>query len=224
MVKYKMDFKFKRVSLRKMVSFGVICFGFLLLAFMIFYSPGEVIGFNYALQKMVGYQKEAYYTVRIIDDFRWTIKYTFEGIYDTLTPFIPRFIWEDKPFTGFYHRYWRPLYEPNTVIYQTSTAGALAEAYMMFGIFGSFIYAFIFYKLCKWVYNFFQKTRSPLGLFVVCYLQCSMYFFVRFGILSSTIVNFVYQFVIAFILLNFLLRVFSTKKDLSQQTYITKKK
>ncbi|WP_261854099.1 hypothetical protein [Clostridium folliculivorans] len=217
-----MDFKFRKVKLSKFVKYGILGAILLISAFMIFYKPGEVVSVNDAIEGLKGYQKEAYYTVRVINDFDWNIEYTYEGLVDTITPFVPRIIWDDKPYSGFYQRYWRDIYEPNAVLYQTSTFGALAEAHMMFGMFGAFLYAIIFYFICKKSFIFYQKINTFFGMFIVAYVQCSMYFFVRGGLFSSTVVAFVYQSIIAYIILVLFQKLFKRNNEPSK--HITYKK
>lgn len=203
-IKYKSNYHFQRVRLSKLLVFCVAGFLLLTASFVFFYSPGVRTTVDEALFNMISYQKEAYYTLRVIQDFSWDINYTGEGLIDTLTPFIPRFVWPDKPLSGFYHRYWRSMYEPNTVIYHTSTFGSLAEAYMMFGSAGPILYAMAFFLICKITYERFLKAQSLLDIFIVCYIQCHIYFFVRFGLFSSTLVSFVFQVLIAYFLVEFL--------------------
>ena len=205
---HKMDYKFKRVKIGKLLRYGLVGMVLVIFAFMAFYKPGEVITFQEAIYALRDYQKEAYYTTRVINDYDWDIIYTVEGITDTITPFVPRAIWPDKPFSGFYHRYWRMRYEPGTVVYHTSTFGVLAESYMMFGYLGCIIYAYLFYVLCKRTFIYGQKTNTLFGLFVVSYIQVGMYFLVRFGLFSSRVVAFVYQTVVAYVLLVILRKLF----------------
>lgn len=223
LISFKMDFSYRKIKLKKLIKYGIFGVSMLIIAFMVFYKPGEVISINEAFVGLRGYQKEAYYTIKVINDFDWKSNYLFEGIIDTITPFIPRAIWSDKPFSGFYQRYWRATYEPNTVIYHTSTFGALSESYMMFNIFGSVLYAFLFFIICKKTYLYYQKTNTFLGAFVVSYILSSMYFFVRSGLFSSTVVAFLYQVFIAYFLLNFLQKFFRKNKAHSENAYTKKK-
>ena len=57
--------------------------------------------------------------------------------------------------------------------------------------------------LCSLQTNFhlWSKNQHSFGLFVVSYIQVGMYFLVRFGLFSSTVVAFVYQTVVAYVLL-----------------------
>lgn len=222
LISNKMDFQFKKVNLFKLAKYGVLGLILLLIAFMVFYKPGEIISLEEALEGLKGYQKEAYYTINVINDFEWDIKFLFEGILDTITPFIPRAIWGDKPYSGFYQRYWRMIYEPNTVLYHTSTFGTLAEAFMMFGYIGAFIYAIFFYIICKKVFLYYQKTNTFYGVFVSAYIQCGMYFLVRSGLFSSTIVAMVYQSFIAYLLLVIIQKLFR-KESNSLDEYTSKK-
>lgn len=193
-----------RINLRRIILLAVISISMLFVGFKYFYMPGQVLSSKEAINNLVEYQKEAAYTVSVINNFKWKPQYLIEGIYDTLIPFIPRNIWPNKPYSGFYNRYFQPIYNPNAVIYHTSTFGMLSEAHMMFGIIGSFIYPILSIWLLDFIYKKQLTARTLFQSFVPIYLIISLYGYIRAGYLSSNLVAFVFQIITAYIILDFI--------------------
>lgn len=138
------------------------------------------------LSAVVDYQREAYYSAKVAKDFDWDPEFVLVAVVDTATAVVPRFLWEEKPYFGFYNRYWRPLYEPDTVTYHTTTYGALAESHMVFGWLGPFFYGLLWAFFVAILYRRIVLASKLHTFFVSVYLSCLVYFFLRAGFLFST--------------------------------------
>jgi len=138
------------------------------------------------LSAIVDYQREAYYSAKVAKDFDWDPEFVLVAVVDTATAVVPRFLWEDKPYFGFYNRYWRPLYEPDTVAYHTTTYGALAEGHMVFGGLGPFFYGLLWAFFVALLYRRILLASKLHTFFISVYLSCLVYFFLRAGFLFST--------------------------------------
>ncbi|GAC29868.1 hypothetical protein [Brumicola pallidula] len=148
------------------------------------------------LEKLVKYQRESYYSALVLSDYDWQLEYSINGVVDTIASPIPRSLWPDKPFLGYYNRYWRQRYEPKTVRYHTSTFGFIAESHMLVGSLGSILYAFIFFLLVKYCYVGFLRSSSYIGVFFPIYLTTLLYFFLRSGFTGFTLVNTLFTLII----------------------------
>lgn len=152
-------------------------------------------------EKLTKYQKESYHSAKVINDFKWQAEYPMNAVLDSLIAPIPRAIWPEKPYVGMYNRYWREKYEANTVRYHTSTYGFIAEAYMVAGFFGAFLYAFIFSFLVFISYAMLIRAKSIFFTFIPIYLSTLFYFFMRTGFTGFVIINVVFTLCICLLLL-----------------------
>jgi len=134
-----------------------------------------------ALEILIDYQQEAYYTAKVLSDFTYKFEYTLIGIYDHFISIIPRGIWAEKPITGFYNRYWKPEYQSNVEEYHSSTYGILSESYFLFGALGPFIYGLFSALLIIKLERLYIGTKSIGMTFVAGFMGINIYFFIRSG-------------------------------------------
>lgn len=153
------------------------------------------------IEKLVKYQRESYYSALVITDFEWKSEYSVEGVVDTLTAPIPRALWQDKPFIGYYNRYWRDKYEPKTVRFHTSTYGFIAESHMLLSSFGAVVYSIFFFFLVKYCYTAFLKSTTYIGVFFPIYLTTLLYFFLRSGFTGFTLLTVISTYLISTIVI-----------------------
>ena len=151
--------------------------------------------------KRIGrYQAESYYTALVLHDYNWKAEYLISGIKDTIAAYIPRAIYPDKPTVGFYRNYWKERYEPNAPPHHTSTFGVLAEAFMMFGYAGSFLYGVIFAFLCRLSNGLYLKSSNIGSVFFSIYTIYWLYFLMRAGLtgfaLAQPVVVFIFTYLI----------------------------
>ncbi|MEZ8796622.1 hypothetical protein AB6D64_07330 [Vibrio cyclitrophicus] len=181
---FQLRISFSKV-IKKIITFGCIFLGLLWFSFsfVVTSNSGARVGL---LSKLADYQREAYFSARVINDFHWDIEYMAIGIYDTVVAIIPRAIWLDKPLVGFYRRYWQPEYESDVVEYHTTTYGFISESYMFFGYLGPTLYALIWAIICIYIARINTKTTEMSSLFRCSFLLLLFYFFVRDGFSGFT--------------------------------------
>ena len=149
--------------------------------FILFQPPQSALS---VLEIIVDYQQESFYSSQVISDFEYSFDYTFLGLYDTLIAIIPRGLWPGKPLVGYYQRFWRDVYQADTVEYHTTTYGFLAEAYFMFGQLGPLIYGCFSAFFVVMLERAFIETSRLSSIFIVSFLTINFYFFVRGGYLG----------------------------------------
>ena len=139
------------------------------------------------LDHVIGYQRETYYSARVIEDFPPNIHYLEIGLGDSARAALPRTFVPDKGNVGFYNRYWREVYTPKTVAYQASTFGALAEAHMVFGALGPALYGGLFAGSTLLVYWLLWQRQSLFAKCGAAFFGQWTYFMMRAGILASSL-------------------------------------
>lgn len=159
---------------------------------------------NETAESMQKYIQEAYMSARIIADYNQDIEYVQHAVLDTLAAPIPRALWQSKPYVGFYRRYWQPRYHPGTPIYHTTTCGCLAEAHMIFGAFGPFVYGLLFAALVTGMQVLAIKARTSFVFLIPVYLNFMLFYLVRVGFAATGASAIVLFFCIAFVLLQVL--------------------
>lgn len=140
------------------------------------------------VSRIVKYSREASNTAKVLDDYEGDIGRLATSLYDTAIYVVPRKLFPNKPVTGMYGRYWKPMYESNRVDYHASTFGCLAEAHMLFGYFGPFVYGAFFAALVGWVTDLMYRCRNGMQFSVVLFFVSYMYFLVRGGLTCSVTV------------------------------------
>ena len=174
-----------RINFAKIGRYGIILSSTLVIAFMIMSTTNETI--KSSINSIFTYSQEAYYTSKVLSDFEPEfdhVKTLIEGF--IFTP-IPRAIYEGKNYYGFYSNYWRPMYQPNTVIYHSSTYGILAEGQMILGIFSTLIYSLIFVGMLQKIYRKYYSSNNLVSIFFWFFLISQIYFIMRVGFFESTL-------------------------------------
>jgi hypothetical protein len=172
---------------------GLVVFSF---SIMIVRSDNSTL-----IEKLINYQRESYYSALILTDFDWEPEYTINGLVDTIVAPIPRSVWKEKPYLGYYNRYWRDVYEPKTVRYHSSTYGFIAESHMLFAGFGAITFAFIFFFLVRYCYINFLTSTTYLGVFFPIYLTTFLYFFLRAGFTGFTMITVLFTYTFGLLLI-----------------------
>ena len=171
--------------LRRTIQIGAIGALLVVIGFLFMKGSKErVSGLADAAVRVVHYHKEPYYLPLVVEDFPWTPRYTIRQICDTFIAPIPRAIWAGKPYVGLYGRHFKPVYEPKSVGYHTSTFGCLAEAHMMFGVLGPFVYGIIWALICYKLYSYMLTSTSLFKSFVVGTISFWTYLLLRTGFLE----------------------------------------
>lgn len=183
----KMNWRLKSAfaMLRRTLQIGVIAGSLVLSGFLLF--PGRefrISGLEDAVAQVVHYNKEPYYLPLVVEYFPWTPYYTYGQIRDTFLAPIPRAIWGSKPNVGLWQNYFRQAFEPTTVFYHTSTFGCLAEAHMMFGSLGPFIYGIIWALICYKFYSYMLTSTSFFKAFMIGIVSFWTYLLLRTGFLE----------------------------------------
>lgn len=191
--------KLNPVSILKNLKYALIILLVLILSFSIMVVRSDQ---RTLFDKLIKYQRESYNSAMVINDFSWKSEYPINAMLDTIIAPIPRSLWSDKPYVGMYNRYWRDKYESTTVRYHTSTYGFIAEAYMVGGFFGAYLYGFIFSLLVFSCYVMLLRSKSILFTFVPIYLTTLMYFFMRTGFTGFVFINVLFTIFVCFLLLN----------------------
>ena len=137
------------------------------------------------LNHVLGYQREAHNTALVVSDFEWDTKYLATGFSDVVLSGIPRAIFPEKPVTGFYQRYWKPVYEPRKVGHHASTFGCLAETHMMYGAMGPYVAALLLVLAMLVIYRLMFRPRDVRETIVAVFALYWMYFFVRAGFMGA---------------------------------------
>jgi len=183
-------------KLRRTAQIGLI--GALLVVTGFLFIKGrteEIAGLKEAGIQAVHYHKEAYYLPLVVKRFPWSPRYTIGQIRDTFLAPIPRAIWAGKPRVGLYANYFHPEFEPKSVEYHTSTFGCLAEAHMMFGRLGPFIYGIVWALVCYKLYVYLLSHNSLFKAFLVGTLSFWTYLLLRTGFLEvNTSIILIYIF------------------------------
>lgn len=156
-------------------------------AFTLWGKQTEGSGLERVVTQLRDYGREAYLSARVIQDFPWREEYTLDAIEDTLTAPLPRVLFPEKEFVGFYKRYWMPMYESNVVQYHTTTSGFVAEGHMAFGAFSPVIYAILFALLIVKLYERLLMPRSMRSLGIAIFITSQMYFIARTGFFGTTL-------------------------------------
>jgi len=147
---------------------------------LLMFAPSSQSSRN-ALEILTDYQQEAFYGAKVLSDFTYKFEYTLIGVYDHFISIVPRGIWPGKPIVGFYDRFWRPVYQTDTVEYHTSTYGILSEAFFMFGSLGPLIYGLFSALLIVKLERAYAETKRISTIFVVAFMAINFYFIVRAG-------------------------------------------
>lgn len=182
----KISIKIQVIKFRKLIIYAGIMFLLVTFSFMLMRTSEDRSTFMGAVNGIIGYSQEAYYSARVINDFEWEddhLATVVEGL--IFTP-IPRSIFPSKGYYGLYNNHWRPLYQSNTVQYHTSTYGFLAEGHMLFSFFSPIIYAFLFNWLFKKMYVKFYRITRLSSLFFLVYVVMQIYFLMRTGLFMTT--------------------------------------
>lgn len=160
---------------------GFVSISLVLSAFMLLGRIGETQSISQATTHLYSYQKECYYLPLVVERFDWSPHYVKEAAMDSIIAPIPRKIWPGKPVVGLWTRYFKPAFEPNTVEYHVSTFGCLAEAHMLFGWLGPWIYGFLWALLTYKGYQIMIRTTSWFKAFIVVSLTGWIYLLARTG-------------------------------------------
>jgi oligosaccharide repeat unit polymerase len=159
----------------------------LTLSFSLHYSPGEHGTLSEGAEKLAEYQQEAYFLPLVIKQYPWKIDYPLQILYDTAYNPIPRALWPDKPFGGTWFRYFGPDFAPESLATgSTCTCGCLAEAHMMFGWAGPYVYGFVWGVLMCRMYRVLLGGRTAFSLLAVSFLTFFTYLICRTGFFDAT--------------------------------------
>tara|TARA_B100000963_G_scaffold353609_1_gene368623 strand:- start:807 stop:2078 length:1272 start_codon:yes stop_codon:yes gene_type:complete len=183
------------------LRFAMTALFVLLVSFVVL--QGDSIVNRSIFEVYIDYQREAYYSAKVLTDFDFKFEYLYYGIYSTVFAIVPRAVWSEKPLLGFYNEYWRPLYEPSTVSYHSSTYGFASESYMMFGLFGALIYGFLFALYINFINNLMHYKPNVSKIFIAGISLILVYFFLRGGFFGFTF----WYFLILVLIGTFLLRL-----------------
>lgn len=187
----------KKTPLLKYLSVGLLFIVAVLVSFALMRSTadgGKLTSLSDILSFIVDYDQEAYFTGKVIIDFKPTFEH-FSFLVESFvcTP-IPRFLWPNKGYYSFFNGYWRQMYQPDTTMDHTSTYGFLAEGHMLFGNLTPLLYVIITLLIVDFIYNLYYSndaSKSFLGIFMIS----SIYFSVRAGFFEpSTLWNFIIYF------------------------------
>ncbi|MCG3178515.1 MAG: hypothetical protein BIFFINMI_00843 [Phycisphaerae bacterium] len=168
--------KMWHLALTAAAAFAVVIFAFMLLG-----RVGERDTFAGATSHLYKYQKEGYYLPLVIENFRWSPRRLPEAAYDSVIVIIPRAVWPGKPMVGLYSRYFKPAFDRETVSYHVSTFGCLAEAHMLFGPLGPWLYGVIWALLVYKVYGWMIRPTTWLKAFLVVTMAAWSYLLMRTG-------------------------------------------
>ena len=170
-------------------KFALVIVFFSAVAFFSFYimcDSMNIDSFSELVDFITSYAQEAFYSAKVIDDFSWIPNNIWIAIRSFFLTPIPRFLFPDKGYYGFYQECWRNVYQEGSVLYQSSTYGFLAEGHMLFGFFSPILLAFIINKVARKIYIDFCSSSSLTELFILSYLFTRMYFYTRSGYFDAT--------------------------------------
>lgn len=182
----KLFMKVKLIKFRDMLRYAIIILVFVIFSFMIMSVSDAGKTVYGTINRIITYSQEAYYSTKVINDYKWDFNHIITVIEALLFSAIPRKVFSSKGYYGLYQNYWKPTYEPNSVIYQTSTYGFLAEGHMMFSFLSPFIYALLLNWLFKKLYTKYYSSTKLSSFFIVCYLFTRIYFLIRTGLFMAT--------------------------------------
>lgn len=172
------------IKLRDFIKYVTLLALALVISFFVMSREEETL--STAVKSLLYYPQEAYYSSLVLRDFEPNIEHHKELVKSIVLTPIPRAIFSNKSFYGFYSNYWRPLYQPNTVVYHTSTYGFFAEAQMLFGKFGWLIYAFLLNGLLYKLHCSLKKDESIKDVFFSVYAVSQIYFIMRVGFFDAS--------------------------------------
>lgn len=202
---------YQKIGLKKTAAtnplkniFVLLCLAPVILSAVIgsFFVMGDKNSSVDQIQRIGRYQAEGYYTALVLNDYKWKSEYLISGLSDTAFAYIPRAIFPDKPTVGFYRNYWKERYEPNTPAHHTSTFGALAESFMMFGYSGAFLYGLIFAFICKLSDRLYLKSDNVGSLFFAIYSIYWLYFLMRAGLTGFAVAQPLMIFIFTYFIWN----------------------
>lgn len=173
-------------KLRYMLVAPLVTVGLVATAFSMWGKQTEATGVERVVTQLRDYGREAYLSARVVADFPWSFDYTVEAVTDTMLAPVPRVIYPEKQFVGFYKKYWMPRYESGVVEYHTTTSGFVAEGHMVFGLLSPVVYAVFFAFLCARVYSMLLAPTSLPILAIGIFVTSQMYFISRTGIFGTT--------------------------------------
>jgi oligosaccharide repeat unit polymerase len=152
------------------------------------------------MEEILTYQEEYQFSKEIINDGDYNAENTILGITDTVIAIIPRQIYDDKPYVGYYNRFWREKYDSaRTARYHSSQFGILAEAFTFLGTFGIFVYAIITGIFLRISEHVFKRSPSNFDQFIYLYFCTYTYFYLRNGFLFFVPYSIIIQIFLAFI-------------------------
>lgn len=178
--------KVGKVSASKFLGVSIIFVVAILASFYFMRGSITINSFSELLDFITSYAQEAYYSARVIEDFKWDINNIWIAIRAFFLTPIPRAIFSQKNYYGFYQECWRVLYQEGSVLYQSSTYGFLSEGHMLFGWLSPFISAVFINKVSEKIYTKYYSSSSLPELFILSYLFTRMYFYTRSGYLDAT--------------------------------------
>lgn len=178
----KYSINYIKISLRKLMFYVVILLLLVLISFKLMSIDKSESTLNSTISSVIGYSQEAYYSSKVITDFEWKVDHIETVVEDLFLTPIPRKIFKSKSFYGLYKTYWQPLYQPNVVVYHTSTYGFLAEGHMLFSFLTPLIYALLFNALLLKMYKTLYTTRNILTFYFILVLSTMIYFLFRTGL------------------------------------------
>ena len=181
--KYRINYL--KISLRKLLIYTGILIFVVLISFNLMTLEKSDSTFKSAISSVIGYSQEAYYSSKVIADFEWDLEHIKTVIEDLFLTPIPREIFKSKGFYGLYKTYWQPLYQPNVVVYHTSTYGFLAEGHMIFSFFTPLLYALLFNSILLKIYTTFHNTKNIVTFFFILVLSTWIYFIIRTGLFMA---------------------------------------
>lgn len=173
------------ISFFKIAKLGSAMIILLLIAFLTMSQNDESL--SSAIEAIISYPQEAYYSSQVIRDFDPQLEHHIEIIRSFIFTPIPRAIYSGKDYYGFYANYWRPIYQPNTVIYHTSTYGLFAEGQMLFGILSTIVYSIILNILLYKTYIKFYLKKNITQIFFNIFIISQIYFFMRVGLFDASL-------------------------------------
>lgn len=159
----------------------------LALSFSLHYSKEGRVGIRESVVNMGTYQQEAYFLPLVMEHYPWNISYPIRIVSDTAFNPIPRVFWPGKPYGGSWFRYFGPdLARGSLETGTVATTGCLAEAHMMFGQAGPFVYGVLWATFTYFAYHVLLIGRSLFSIYAVSFLTFYTYLLCRTGFLDTT--------------------------------------
>lgn len=185
LILYLQKIKKIQINLFRLILSGCIIFIVAIASFTIMSGSIEIHSITDALNFVIDYAQEAYFSANVLKDFNWNISNLVIEMKSIVFTPIPRAIFSGKELYGFYQECWRNVYQVGTVIYQTSTYGFFSEGHMIFGSLFPIVSAIFINVFLDLLYRKYAKAIYSYDLFIVGYLFTRVYFYTRTGYLDA---------------------------------------